>query len=240
MNILSGIAGGLEQLIHKLLHILRVYPVRPQPDGDFRRVQIFGLHSGKGVDIDVKSRIVLRCHFRDVQLFPHIAGEIFVSGLVKGRFPEWHTKNLALQFVDDFLLSFAGKPSHKGNVNPRPLPDGNLQSLSRGVNMGDFLPREDGTLGKHIRFADEFAIVVQDFQGAEQIVGGIIREHALVRFIVDKAELGREIIIEPVQFCLGGVDIFIFGGQLHLLGDKPPGAVPQVYQGGGAGLGGCP
>ena len=82
------------------------------------------------------------------------------------------------------------------------LPESMAKSKLYGVEL-------DGTLGEHIRLADKFAIIVQDFQSTEQVISGILGESPLIHFVVDQAEFSGEIVIEPVEFLLGGLDRII-------------------------------
>ena len=56
----------------------------------------------------------------------------------------------------------------------------------------------DGAPGEHIRLAFQFPLLVDDFQGAEQRVGGILFKGQLVAGAVKKPVFCAERIIEPV------------------------------------------
>ena len=60
----------------------------------------------------------------------------------------------------------------------------------------------DGALGEHIRFAFKIALLVDHFQGTEQIIGRISGKGQGVAAGIDKAEFLREAVIQAVQFRL--------------------------------------
>ena len=74
----------------------------------------------------------------------------------------------------------------------------------------------NGAFGEHIRFALEVAVVVHDFQRAQEEIGGIVGECQLVAPAVDKPILFREAVIAPVQFCLFILNGGIRDGFVHL------------------------
>jgi hypothetical protein len=51
----------------------------------------------------------------------------------------------------------------------------------------------DGPLGEHIRLAFQLAVLVNDFQRAEQIVAGIIGKGQPVRPVIDKSVLEADL-----------------------------------------------
>ena len=74
----------------------------------------------------------------------------------------------------------------------------------------------NGAFGEHIRFALEVAVIVHDFQSAQEEIGGIVRECQLVAPAVDKPVLFREVVIEPVQLPLLLSNGGIRDGFVHL------------------------
>ncbi len=86
MDLISGIARGPERFVHELPDVLRVHPIRTQPDGNFRSVQVPRLYSFQGADVDLIGGVSTCRSLRYFQLLPDIAGEVFVCGLVHRRF----------------------------------------------------------------------------------------------------------------------------------------------------------
>ena len=88
----------------------------------------------------------------------------------------------------------------------------------------------DGTLGEHIRLALQPAILVNDFQRAEQIVAGIIGKGQSVRPVIDKTIFCREAVIEPVQFGLFILNGTVRCGGVHLQINELLDTFPQLHQ----------
>ena len=82
------------------------------------------------------------------------------------------------------------------------------------------------------------AILVNDFQRAEQIVAGIISKGQPVPPVIDKAVLGGKIVIEPVQLRLFLPDVAIRRGCVHLQVDQFLDAIPQLHHAFDTSLGG--
>ena len=75
----------------------------------------------------------------------------------------------------------------------------------------------DRALGEHISLALQIVVLVENFQGAKQIVGAVIRKCQCVAATVDKAMLRREVVVEFIQLMLGLTDGFICYIPVHLL-----------------------
>ena len=112
LDIALEIKRRVEGLIHKLLDVLFVDPGSTQTHLDFRRIQVFGLGSGKGLHIDCKGRVLLCGPLCLTQLAPHIAGKVFVSSHIMGRSVllqlSRYTKDHALQLGGQFVAGLAG------------------------------------------------------------------------------------------------------------------------------------
>ena len=87
--------------------------------------------------------------------------------------------------------------------------------------MGDFCPLLDGALAEHIRLADEMPLVIQDLQGGQEEEGIVCVESGFVGAGVDDAVLGAELVVEPVEFALLGLNHFI-GVVLRLVLNELP------------------
>ena len=74
----------------------------------------------------------------------------------------------------------------------------------------------NGAFGEHIRLALEVAVIVHNFQSAQEEIGGIVAECQLVAPAVDKPVFFREAVIEPVQLCLFLNNGGIRDGFVHL------------------------
>ena len=88
----------------------------------------------------------------------------------------------------------------------------------------------DGALGEHIRLAFQLAVLVNDFQRAEQIVAGIIGKGQSVRPVIDKTIFCGKAVIEPVQFSLFILDGAVRCGGVHLQINELLDTFPQPHQ----------
>ena len=251
------IGRGFQRLIHKLLDVLFVDPVRPQPDLNLGCVQVLGLGGGQGLHIGPDTLLLFRGQdavkrLGHTQLLAHLAGKIFVGGdkgvtvQVRKGFgdmvrifstadvPENHAGQLLFQLG----FRFSRELCHEGHVYPGPLPNGDRQSVHRRVRAGNVGVLLDGPLGEHIRFLLQPPIIVQHFQGAEQIIGGIPVKGQTVGPVVDKAESGGKIVVEPVQLPLLLPDGAVRGVFIHREVNQLPHTVPQADHSHDALLGG--
>ena len=68
--------------------------------------------------------------------------------------------------------------------------------------MGDAAVLLDGAFGKKVGFAFQLPVLIQNFQGAEQIIRGIVGKSQTVRPVIDQPVFCCEGIIQAVQFSL--------------------------------------
>ena len=119
-----------------------------------------------------------------------------------------------------FLDGLPGQRGHEPQIHAGPLRNGDCQGFTGGIHRGDYPVGLDGAFGEHIRLALEIAIIVHDFQSAQEEIGGIVGECQLVAPAVDKPILFREAVIAPVQFCLFILNGGIRDGFVHLEVDQ--------------------
>ena len=63
--------------------------------------------------------------------------------------------------------------------------------------------------GEHIRFPQQLVIIIEDFERAEQVVGGIRRKRKAVGPVIDEAEARGKAVIQSVQLLLKLLDFSI-------------------------------
>ena len=220
-NLAAQVIGRFQRLVHKLLDVELVDPVRPQPDLDLGSVQVLGLGGGQSIHIGLGAVLLFRRQrgmkrLSHAEFLAHVAGEVLVRRdqrkpvhiqkgfgdmvrvLIASDVPEDHAGQLLLQLG----LRFSGELGHEGHIHLGPLPDRYCQGIHRRVHAGDMDILLDGPLGEHIRFPFQLAIIVQHLQGAEQIVGGIPVKGQPVGPVVDEAKFLGKSVIEPVQLRL--------------------------------------
>ena len=185
----------------------------------------------------------------DGQLLPDVAGQVLVGGLpsgvplaVKVEGPRGGVLEDDTLEVLDHLLNLFRAPAaqelgHVPQVHAGFLPDGDRQGLGGRVHRRDRLGPLDGALGEHIRLALQAALVVQNFQGAQEAVGAVLLKGLLVADAVDEPEFGGEAVVQAVQALLLPLDVGGVGVS-HLEVDELAGAVPQLNKPLDAG-GGC-
>ena len=118
-----AINGRVQQVKDKLLYHVRGEPGGPQPHGNFAGGQIGGLHPFQGLHI---GGIVLRVQFGaspcPFQLFPHVAGEVFigcevlslcVAAITVHGVQEDHAGQVGVYL----LFGLAGQLHHKGHIH---------------------------------------------------------------------------------------------------------------------------
>ena len=84
----------------------------------------------------------------------------------------------------------------------------------------------DRPFGEHIRFAFQFTVFIQDFQGTEQVIGRIVTESQCVGTAVDQSVFRGIVVIPLVQFLLQRMDCF-FAVIVQLGIHQAMNAVPQ-------------
>ena len=192
---------GIEQLIHEVLNVLRRDPRRTQPHVNVGCLQILGLCRFQSRHIGLKGSVRLRSGLGLAQLLPHIAGQVFVCRHIL-RLGAGDSEDDAGQLMNDVLLAFPGQLGHIAEVNPGALSDGHRQRVGRGVHMIDAALLLDRPLREHIRFSQQLVIIIEDFERAEQVVGGIRRKRKAVGPIIDEAVARRKAVIQSVQLLL--------------------------------------
>ena len=115
-----------------------------------------------------------------------------------------------------FLDGLPGQRGHEPQIHAGPLRNGDCQGFTGSIHRGDNPVGLNGAFGKHIRLALEIAVIVHDFQSAQEEIGGIVGECQLVAPAVDKPILFREAVIEPVQLPLFLLNGGIRDGFVHL------------------------
>ena len=187
---------GLEGLLHELLDIAVVNPSRAEPHFNFRSIQILRLCLPQSFHIGQIAGAVYCGFFCFLQLSTDIAGEVFVRCLPFSAY--WVEENDAVQLVNQVFLTFSGKLRHILHIHAGFFRNGQRQCFRSCVHRGHDLMRLDGSLRKNIRFSFQLAVLIQNFQRTEQIIGAVVREREIVGAGVDKTVLGRERIIKPV------------------------------------------
>jgi len=123
-----------------------------------------------------------------LQLFPHIAGQKFLSGdigvcrQIKLRRTDLLRRKTAAdipvddpgQLPDQFLLAFSGAFRHKAEIDLRFFGKRYCQGFGGGVHRGHRLMGLNGPLGEHIRLACKIALVIQHLQRAQQGIAAVV------------------------------------------------------------------
>ena len=185
---------------HKVLNHRLVQPRCPQPHVDFGSIQILGLRGFQSGYVRKIQGILRCCLHRLPQFLPHIARQIFVGShinvLIRNR------ENNAVQFLGQLFRLNARQLRHVGQVNPRFLRNGDGQRFRRCIDVHNGRLLANCPLGEHIRLACQSALLIEDFQRAEQIIGRIARKHAGVASGIDEPVLCRKRIVVLIQPCL--------------------------------------
>ena len=121
LDIALEIKRRVEGLIHKLLDVLFIDPGSAQAHLNLRRIQVFGLGSGKSLHIDCKGRVLLCGPLCLTQLAPHIAGQVFVGCYIMEsavflQLPRY-TEDHALQLGGQFVAALAGQLRHIRHID---------------------------------------------------------------------------------------------------------------------------
>ena len=83
------------------------------------------------------------------------------------------------------------------------------QCFAGGIHTGDGALRADGTLGEHRRLGFKLSLLVQIFQRAEQIIGGILLKQPPIFTVIQQAVLCGKGIVGGVQLCLCRLDVLV-------------------------------
>ena len=126
---------------------------------------------------------------------------------------------------------------HIRQIHLGPFRYGQGQRFHGGVHMLHDLLLADGPFRKHVRFPLQIAVLVQDFQGAEQIIGGIVGKGQGIGARVDQSILGGIGVIQGIQPVLESMNGFV-AVIIHLRVHELPHTVPQLHHARRALLGG--
>ena len=149
-----------------------------------------------------------------------------------------YTEDHALQLGSQFVAGLTGQLRHICHIHTGSLRDGNGKGFTGGIHGFHRLVGLDGPFGEHICLALQLAVLVNDFQRAEQIVAGIIGKGQPVRPVIDQAIFCGKAVIEPVQFGLFIPDGAVRCGSVHLQVNELLDTFSQPHQPLHAGLGG--
>ena len=188
----------MEQLDHELLNVGLVYPGSAQTHLDFAGLQVFRLCLDERFHISGKEGVLLRNSLGGTELLAHIAGEVFVRSLpalipVCPAFLQVERAAGGV-FIDDAVQIFhdlrdfiaaAHEGSHEAQVHMSLLANADSERFAGGIHMVNAGLLLDGAFGEHIRLALELAVIVQNFQRAEQIIGAVPGESQTVRPVID-------------------------------------------------------
>ena len=232
--------GWLKQFKHELLNVARRNPGRPQPDLDLGGVQVFGHGLFQRGYVDLEGFVFFGGQSGRGELGADIAGEVFVRGdiawLVSRGFRQ--AVDRPLKLGRQLVPRLAGKLLHIRHVHTRLFRDGQGQRFACAVHMVHGLRGADGAPGEHIGLAPEVSVLVEDFQRAQQVVGGIVRKRLRVSPAVEQAVLCGVGVIAPVQLGLLVPNGAVRRGGVHLQGDELLHTVPQGHHALDAGFGG--
>ena len=151
--------------------------------------------------------MVLRELLCSPELFPDIAGEVFIRIFIPvcQRIFEDDTS----EFFCDLFLCFPCQLRHKRQVNPGFFPDGERQGFHSRIHARDRFRAADGTFGEDISLPVELPFFIQDLEGCQEAVTGILCKSPAVCIAADDAVLGGIFVIAAVQAALDGGDFRI-------------------------------
>ena len=177
LNLIPQIYRGLESLVHELLDIHLIQPCRAQAYLDLAGLQVLGLCGSQRGYVLVKEMVLFRRSLRGAEFLPHVAGEVFVSGLpalvpmltavlpIEGTGPGVLVDD-AVQVLHDlrYLLAAAHERRHEAQVHMSLFADADGQGLAGSVHSFNTALLLDGAFGEHIRFVLQLAVIVQHLQ----------------------------------------------------------------------------
>ena len=216
--------------MHKLLNVGFVNPGCTQPHIDFGCVQVLGLYLAQSLHVGTVQVAHRRRLFGVPQLLTDISGQVFICGHILGlsmgevRNPENDTFQLLCQVV----LGFAGELLHVSHVHTGPFGNGYGQSVAGGIHGQHRLMGLNGSPGEHIRFTLQLAVLVDNLQGAQEVIGRIIRKGQPVCPAVNQAVLRGKRIIKLIQGRLLRLNLGSCGAAVQLKGNQLPDAIPQA------------
>ena len=150
LHAVPHIVGRVHQFIGKLLDEFRCQPSGTQTHGNFAGLQVFRLHGFQCLYIHGKSGVVLCRQLCYLQFVAHIAGKIFIGGIV-ARFTirilfQGVGKDNTLQVVHQCVLVLADQLLHIPKVDARALTDTQRQRLAGGFHALGRAGGADGAL----------------------------------------------------------------------------------------------
>ena len=193
-----------QELKHKLFDNFGRQPSSTKPNGDLAGGQVFRLYPFQCFHIyGVIFRVKLRRLSGEYQLFPDIAGEVFVCHQVlclRGIAVPVHRvqKDNALQVCKDFFLGLAGQLAHIIHIHTGFFAHRNGKRFAGGIYGSDRGVWLDGSLVEYIRLAFKLPFIAQDLKSREQRKGAVLRKCGDVGTAVDKSVLLGKGIIKSV------------------------------------------
>ena len=137
------------------------------------------------------------CH---CQLFPDVAGQIFVR-----RHPclcDRISEDNACQFFGHFLLCLSAKFCHKRHIDLCFFSNGECQGFTRSIHRGDGFRLANSAFRENICQPLEVFILVQNLKRCQQTIAAILPECPFVGGAVDKTILRCEPLILVFQLSL--------------------------------------
>ena len=137
------------------------------------------------------------CRF---QLFPDIAGQIFVCR--HPRLCDRIAEDNARQFFGYFLLCLSAKFSHKRHIDLCFFSNGECQGFTRSIHRGDGFRFANSAFRENICQPLEVFILVQNLKRCQQTIAAILPECPFVGGAVDQTILRCEPLILVFQLSL--------------------------------------
>ena len=134
------------------------------------------------------------------QLFPDIAGQIFVCR--HPRLCDRIAEDNARQFFGHFLFCLSAKFSHKQYIDLCFFSDGECQSFTRRIHRGHRFRLANGALSKNICQPLEVFILIQNLKRCQQTIAAVLPECPFVCGAVDQTILRCEPLILVFQLSL--------------------------------------
>ena len=203
-DIPSRINGRIQKLVHKLLCDFFRQPSRAELHENLTGSQVFRLYLFQRFHIDFVIFGVDLCgFFRPSELFPHIAGEVFVrhqvillitAAVAVHRIQE----DNALQFLIDFLLGLARKGTHIFHIHLSLFAHRYGKRFAGGIHRGNRGVRFDRPLREHIRLAFKLPILIKHLQCGKQGKGAVLRKCGYIRTGIDQPVLLGKVIVKRI------------------------------------------
>ena len=164
------VVRDFKQLKYKCLYIFRRNPCGTKPDSDFRRCQIFRLHSFQRFHIN---SVIIRGLFRaspcHCKFFADIAGKILICRQVFGllaisRPVKRIEKNNASEIGKDFCFAFSCQFAHIVHIHKGVFSERHRQRLACRIHTVNGQARVDGSLREDVRLFFQITLLVQLFK----------------------------------------------------------------------------